>query len=202
MFDAALVARLKSPLSRIAKPLVQRGVTANQLTWIGFGIGVLGALAVSLDALEWALACLLLNRLLDGLDGAVARASTPTDAGAFLDIVLDFLIYSLYPLAFALRDPSDALAAAFLIFSFVATGTTFLAFSIFAKARGLENSRLKEKSIYYLEGLTEGFETLLVLCAMCLFPGWFQIIAMGFGGLCLVTASMRIHRGFTLLRGN
>ena len=47
-------------------------------------------------------------------------------------------------------------------------GSSFLAFSIFAKEAELTNTRLAEKSIYYLEGLTEGFETLFVL--MVLFP--------------------------------
>lgn len=202
MFDAALVRRLKSPLMRLATPLLALGVTANQLTWAGFVVGLLGALAIACDVLMLGLLCLVLNRVLDGLDGAVARLTKPTDAGAFLDIVLDFVTYSLIPLAFAVRDPADALAAAFLIFSFVGTGSSFLAFSIFAKARGLENERLKEKSMYYLEGLTEGFETVVVLSLMCLLPDAFGVLAVGFGSLCLITAAMRIHRGFTLLRGN
>ena len=64
---------------------------------------------------------LLLNRLLDGLDGAVARAAGSTDLGGFLDITMDFLVYSAIPFAFVLKDPGNALAAAFLIFSFVGT---------------------------------------------------------------------------------
>lgn len=195
MFDAALTRRLKSPLQRLATPLVKAGLHANQVTVTGFICGVVCALSISQDWLLVALIAFAANRLCDGIDGAMARLSAPSRHGAFLDIVFDFLVYSAIPLAFAVRDPNDALAAAFLIFSFVGTGSSFLAFSIFAKELGLENRRLKDKSMYFLEGLTEGFETVAVLVAMLLFPAWFQILAYGFGVLCLVTTATRIWQG-------
>jgi len=40
---------------------------------------------------------LLANRVVDGLDGAVARATVATVRGAFLDIVLDFAFYAAFP---------------------------------------------------------------------------------------------------------
>jgi phosphatidylglycerophosphate synthase len=49
----------------------------------------------------------LLSRIADGLDGAVARATMPTDQGGFLDIALDFFVYAAIPLAFAVYDPSS-----------------------------------------------------------------------------------------------
>ena len=64
---------------------------------------------------------LLLNRALDGLDGALARLSRVTDRGAFLDIGLDFVFYAAIPLAFAVSDPAaNALAAAVLLAAFSA----------------------------------------------------------------------------------
>ena len=110
-------------------------------------------------------------------------------------------MYSAIPFAFAVRDPDVALAAAFLLFSFVGTGSTFLAFSIFAARHGLKNESLKDKSIYYLQGLTEGFETTLVLTLMCLFPQWFEWLAWGFGALCFMTTGSRIVEGNRVLRG-
>ena len=201
MFDALLVRRLKKPLECMARPLAARGVSANSLTVIGFAMGLVGAFSIALDAMWIALVALAVNRLMDGLDGAVARLSRPTEVGAYLDIVLDFVIYSSVPLAFAIRDPSDAVAAAFLLFCFMGTGSSFLAFSIFAKAHGWSNARLKDKSIYYLEGLTEGFETILVLALMCLFPEWFSVLAYGFGCLCLITTVSRIRNASIALHG-
>lgn len=200
MLDAVITKRLKAPLAWLAKPLLRAGISANQMTVAGFVCGLVSALCITQDWMLWALAGLVANRICDGLDGALARLTRPTRHGAFLDIVFDFLIYSLIPLAFAVRDPSDALAAAFLIFCFVGTGSSFLAFSIFAKEAGLTNARLAEKSMYYLEGLTEGFETLLVLVLMVLFPDWFSTLAYGFGALCLVTTATRIWQGVCQLK--
>ena len=53
-----------------------------------------------------------MSRLFDGLDGAVARASTKTDRGGFLDIVLDFAFYGAIPLGFVLADPAGNAVAA------------------------------------------------------------------------------------------
>lgn len=201
MFDALFVRQLKHPLAVIARPLASAGVSASALTLSGFALGLCGAVSISFDYTLLGLFALALNRLFDGLDGAVARISQPTESGAYLDIVLDFIIYSAVPLAFAFRDPTDALAAAFLIFCFVGTGSSFLAFSIFAKIHGLTNSRLQDKSLYYLEGLTEGFETMLVLGLMCLFPHWFSALAYGFGVLCLLTTISRIRYSAKALHG-
>jgi len=54
--------------------------------------------------------------------------------------------------------------------------------------------------MYYLEGLTEGFETLVVLALMMLFPAWFSVLAYGFGILCLVTTATRIWQGVQQLK--
>ena len=201
MFDALIVKRLKAPLGSAVRPLDRVGLTATQLTVSGAFVGLLAATAIIFDALIAAGFLLGSNRLLDGLDGALARVQGPTEQGAFLDIICDFLVYGAIPLAFAIRDPDVALAAAFLLFSFVGTGSSFLAFSIFAARHRLENQALKEKSIYYLQGLTEGFETTVVLLLMCLIPDWFEWLAWGFGTLCLVTTASRIIEGNRALRG-
>ena len=87
---------------------------------------------------------IIANRVCDGLDGAVARSAGGTDLGAYLDITLDFLFYSAVPFAFAVADPANAMAAAFLIFSFVGTGSSFLAFAIIAQKRGI-STEIREK---------------------------------------------------------
>ncbi|MBU25932.1 MAG: CDP-alcohol phosphatidyltransferase [Gammaproteobacteria bacterium] len=201
MLDAFIVKRLRSPLRAMARPLASIGITATQLTAIGACFGFSAVIAITQDALIIAALFFCLNRLLDGLDGALARIQGPTERGAFFDITCDFLIYSAIPLGFAIRDPGVALAASFLLFSFVGTGSTFLAFSIFAARQGLQNRLLEEKSIYYLQGLTEGFETTVVLLLMCMVPSWFEWLAWIFGTLCLVTTFSRISEGNRVLRG-
>ena len=147
------------------------------------------------------LALLLLNRLCDGLDGAVARRRGVTDLGGFLDIVLDFLIYAAVPFAFALADPAaNALPGAFLIFSFMGTGSSFLAYAIMAAKRGIATELRGRKSLYYLGGLTEGTETIVAFVLACLWPAWFPLIAWTFGALCWLTTATRIVAAVQTLR--
>ena len=201
MLDARLRRLIDSPLDRLAAPLASRGLSANAVTVVGFLIGLGAAAAIAGRAYLLGLGLLLLNRLLDGLDGAVARRRGLTDLGGFLDIVLDFLIYSAVPFAFALADPgANALAAAFLIFSFVGTGSSFLAFAIMAAKRGIATDLRGQKSLYYLGGLTEGTETILVFVLACLWPAWFPWIALVFGLLCWLTTVTRIAIAAQLLR--
>jgi phosphatidylglycerophosphate synthase len=154
---------------------------------------------IVLEQPSWAILPILANRLLDGVDGALARQVGPTDRGAFLDIALDFLFYSSIPLAFALADPAtNALAAAVLIYAFVGTGSTFLAFAVIAAKRGLTSTAYPGKGFYYLGGLTEASETIAAFTAMCLFPAWFPTLAWGFAALCALTTTTRIVTGLKL----
>jgi phosphatidylglycerophosphate synthase len=143
---------------------------------------------------------LLANRLADGIDGALARRTGATDLGGYLDIVLDFIIYSGCAFAFALAQPENALAAAFLIFSFMGTGSSFLAFAIFAAKRKLDGEAATNKSFYYLGGITEGTETILLFVIILLFPSWFPITAYVYGALCWLTTIGRIGAAVQRLR--
>ncbi|HEX5079506.1 MAG TPA: CDP-alcohol phosphatidyltransferase family protein, partial [Geminicoccaceae bacterium] len=138
MLDARLRRLVDPALDRLCRPLAARGLPADAVTIAGFAIGVGAAAAIAAQAYLLGLGLLLLNRLFDGLDGAVARQRGLTDRGGFLDIVLDFLVYAAVPFAFALAEPAtNALPAAFLVFSFVGSGTSFLAFAIMAAKRGI-----------------------------------------------------------------
>ena len=150
---------------------------------------------------ELAVVILLINRFCDGLDGALARFKESTDAGGFLDITLDFLFYSAVVFGFALADPAtNALAAVFLIFSFIGTGSSFLAFAVMAAKQKIESIHFPQKSLYYLGGLTEGTETILFYLSMCLFPQAFVWLAYLFGTLCWITTITRIIGGYFTLR--
>ena len=198
MIDAALQPLVARLLDDPARALAARGVTADQVTLAGFALGVLAvpALAAGWDGL--ALVLILSNRLADGLDGAVARLTGPTDRGAFLDIALDFLFYALVPLGFALSDPgANALAAAALVTAFVGTGSSFLAFAVMAERRGLRATAFPSKGLHFLGGLTEGTETIAFFAAICLFPDAFAPLAWGFAALCLITTATRWHAGWT-----
>jgi phosphatidylglycerophosphate synthase len=199
-----LARRLLDPaLDRIGRALAAGRVPADALTVAGLLCGLGAALAIALAADGLALAALALNRLLDGLDGAVARATTRTDRGGFIDIVFDFTVYGAVPLAFALRDPAaNALAAAVLLFAFYVNGASFLAFAAVAAKRGLESSIRGVKSIYFTAGLAEGAETILAFAAMILWPRHFPLIAAAFAGLTLMGAVARVTLAWHVFSGD
>lgn len=110
------------------------------------------------------------------------------------------MVYAAIPLGFAAWSPyANALPAAFLLASFVANGSAFLAFSTMAEKHGLVTDRQGQKSIYYLAGLMEGFETIAFMTAFCLFPAQFAVLATVFGGLCWISAAARLVLGWRLL---
>lgn len=200
MLDKAVQAALRPFMDRAAVALVRLGIGADAVTLAGFVTGMAAAVAIGLQHPLAGLVLLLLSRLLDGLDGAVARATTPTDRGGFLDITLDFLFYAAIPLAFAVADPArNALPAAVLLASFIGTGSSFLAFAALAEKRGLTDTSLPGKSFYFLGGLTEATETIATFAAMCLWPAWFPALAYGFAALCLLTTGLRISWGWRRL---
>jgi phosphatidylglycerophosphate synthase len=201
MLDGLMRRLIDPPLDRMGRALASRRISADTLTFAGLFCGLAAALAIAIGADGIALLALGLNRLLDGLDGAVARAAARTDRGGFLDIVFDFTTYGAVPLAFAVRDPgANALAAAVLLFSFYVNGATFLAFAAVAARRGLESSIRGVKSIYFTVGLAEGTETIVAFAAMILWPNHFPLIALAFAGLTLMGAVARVTLAWHVFR--
>ncbi|MEO1191503.1 MAG: CDP-alcohol phosphatidyltransferase family protein [Pseudomonadota bacterium] len=192
MFDARLRPLIDPPLKRLANALARSGLTANSVTLIGFLFGIAGCLAVAYEAYLVALGLLTINRLADGLDGALARRHGATAFGGYLDIVCDFLIYNALVVAFALAQPEVVIPALFLLLAFAGSGTTFLAFAILAAKSGQNHERQGKKSFYYLEGLAEGTETIVFFALCLLFPAWFGYLAWAFAGLCALSVIGRV----------
>ena len=199
MLDSQIRPLIDPTLDRLGRALARAGVSADALTLAGFALGLAAAATIALGAPGWALLPLLASRLLDGLDGAVARATRPTDFGGFLDIWCDFAFYGAVPFAFALLDPANALPAAFLLLSFYVNGSSFLGYAIMAEKRGLDTQAQGVKSLYYSAGLLEGAETIAFFVLLCLLPAHFAPLAWGFGALCLFTALARVANARALL---
>jgi phosphatidylglycerophosphate synthase len=193
MLDRHLRPLIDPPLDRLGRRLAVAGATANGVTLAGLVAGLAAAAAAAAGAFWAALVLILLSRLMDGLDGAVARARGTSDFGGYLDITADFLFYAAVPLGFVLFDPAaNGMAGAFLLLTFYVNGASFLGFAILAEKRGMHTQSHGVKSLYFTAGLLEGSETILFFVALCLFPGLFAPLAWVFGALCLVTALARV----------
>ncbi len=194
MLDGMMRRLIDPPLNAIGAGLATRGIGADLITLIGLFLGLAAAAIIALGWSTWlALLPLMASRVADGLDGAVARATAKTDFGGFLDIGCDFLFYGAIPLAFVLRDtPENGMAGAFLLMTFYANGSTFLAYAILAEKRGMQTVARGEKSLYFTAGLLEGTETIAFFLIICIWPAAFAPLAWVFGTLCLATALARV----------
>lgn len=192
MLDRFARRLIDPPLNRAGAAIARLGVSANAVTLTGIAIGLLAVPALAMQRYDLALACVLANRLLDGLDGAVARAAGVSDFGGYLDIVGDMIFYGAVVFGFALAQPENAAIAALLLFAFMGTSASFLAWAILAAKRGLETETQGRKSFYYSAGLIEGTETLAFLAAFCLFPDSFVVLASLCAALCALTVIGRV----------
>lgn len=191
MFDARLRPLIDPPLNAIGGALARAGIGANMVTVFGAMLGVGAGVAIAGEHYLVGLALIIANRLADGLDGAVARASGISDFGGYLDSLADFLFYVAVPLGFGLAHDGNTAAAMVLIATFTLTAVSFLAFATIAAKRGQETRAHGVKSFFYSTGLMEGAETIGFFIAFCLWPDHFAILAYSFAALCIVTVVQR-----------
>ena len=202
MLDRFITPVIKPILQPIVAQLDKYKVQADQVTLVGFVIGLLAVPLLAAQMWTTALMVIVINRILDGLDGALARYQNQANsAGGYLDICVDFLFYAAVPLGFAFADPQqNALPAVVLLTVFIGTGSSFLAFAIPAEKLNLARPQFANKSFYFLNGLTEGTETIAFFIAFCLFPAYFPLLAYSFALLGSITIFTRIHGGYHTLK--
>jgi phosphatidylglycerophosphate synthase len=192
MIDARLQKLLARPLDLVGRALAASGVSANGVTLAGLCVAVVLVFVLATQQYALGLALLVLNRVLDGVDGAIARSTRRTDFGGYLDSVADYVFYAGVPFGMALANPGDnAVPAAALLASFLLTGASFLAFATLAAKRGLEPEASRPKAFFYSVGFMEGAETIAFFVAMLLWPAHFAALAWTFAGLCVLTAVQR-----------
>ena len=192
MFDAALRRLIDPALSHAARAAAATGVSANTLTIGGALIGLVGAFAISQQQFVAGLVFVLINRTLDGFDGAVARIAGPTEFGGYLDTLADFVFYVSIPVAFGVTAPGNLLPALLLVASFTLTSVSFLGFAAIAARSGQKDGGHGPKALIYSTGLMEGGETIAFFILFCLFPAYFEQLALLFAALCIVTVMQRI----------
>ncbi len=188
------------PLYKLpARILAERGVTGNALTGAGLGIGALCLVAIAFGLNTVALVLWLLNRLLDGLDGEVARLhGESSELGAFVDIVADFFVYGGFLVALAVQHPNTRLALVALFFAYYLNGTVFLALSGILER--LNREHLTERGLHFRRSLTEGFETVVAGILFLVFPGHVSLIAWVFAAMVFASAVQRLYDGWRVLK--
>ncbi len=203
MFDSIIRPIIDPPLNRFALAFQNSKIAGTHITLFGFSMGIAACGFAFAQDYILALAFLILNRLCDGLDGPVARAKgQASDFGGYLDILCDFTIYAGFPLAFGLGIGTieSITASAFVLFSIIGTGVSFLAYAIICAKRGIDTDQQGKKTFYFSNGLMEGTETIIFMILLCLLPHYFTVISLVFGVLCVLTTLMRIRMAYVVFK--
>ncbi|MDC7225991.1 MAG: CDP-alcohol phosphatidyltransferase family protein [Spirochaetales bacterium] len=174
-------------LDKIMRPLKDRFLTPfvsliagsfspNAITLISFLFALASAGFLLMRMSGWALALWALNRIFDGLDGAVARhQNRQTDFGGYLDIMLDFITYALLPLVFTLRygmGESTWLALAVMLGLFYVNAASWMYLSsLLEKNHAGASIRGEQTSVAMPSGLVEGTETIIIYTLLFIIPG-------------------------------
>lgn len=173
MFDHTLRVYKDDLLRPLAAQL--RRVSPNAITVLAMVIGMAAAGAAAQQWYWAALGLWLLNRLLDGLDGMVARVhDRQSDFGGYLDIVLDFVVYAAVPvgLYWGNQTGMNALALAFLLSSFYINAASWIYLSAILEKRSVgASARGEVTTVTMPNGLVAGAETILFFCLFLLWPG-------------------------------
>lgn len=195
MFDLLLRAlkdRLLEPLARRLGP----GVAPDLVTLLAFAVGLAAAGCAWRRAYAPALALWALNRLLDGLDGTLARVhGRQTDFGGYLDILLDFGVYAAVPTGLALgRGDRPALVAALVLLgSFFVNAASWMYLAAVLERRGAGAAQRGELTTVTMPpGLVAGTETVVLYTLFLLVPGQLPTLFGIMAALVYVTVGQRV----------
>jgi phosphatidylglycerophosphate synthase len=190
VLDRQLRARLAPALEPVARRASGRGVRAGTITAAGLVVGIGACVAASVALWPLALVLWLANRLIDGLDGPLARLEGPTDLGGLYDFLADFVVYAGFVVAVAVAEPEARVACSALLAAYLVNNVALLSFSSLIEKRGIAMG--DERSLRFTGGLTEGFETIVAYSLICLFPGDAELIVWIFTAMVLITVAQRV----------
>jgi phosphatidylglycerophosphate synthase len=187
MLDTAVRARLAPALDAVA---ARSPLSAGALTATGLAVGIGACVAAALALWPLALVLWLLNRALDGLDGAVARRRGPTDLGGLLDFAADFVVYGGFVVGVAIAEPDARIAVCVLLATYLLNNVVLLSLASLLEKRRVAGG--DERSLRFTPALTEGTETIAAYALLCLLPAQAEWIASAFAAMVLVSVAQRL----------
>lgn len=191
---AVIDGRLREVKARALAPVVPYlgFATPASLSVAGLAAGLGAAAAAAWGRFDAALVLWFLNRLLDGLDGEVARYyGCASDLGGYVDLVIDFVVYAAIPLGIG-ADVHALGPVAVLLAAYYVNAATWMLLSQLMERRGYGLSAAARTSVLLPRGIIEGSETALAYTVFLLFPQTFGITAWLFAGAVVATAMQRI----------
>lgn len=190
---------LRGPKEQLLSPIalsLPRSIQPVTITLVAFGVGLCAALAIWQQAYWSGLVLWLGNRVLDGLDGTLARVhARQSDWGGYLDMLLDTVIYAAIPIALVLAQPSAAawLSLAVLLGSFYVNGASWMYLAALLEKRSQgAHARGELTTITMPGGIIEGGETVLFYTLFLLVPGALMPLFWTMALLVFATVGQRL----------
>ncbi len=209
MLDGSVRPLLDRPLASAAAALDRSWITPNRISVVGLSLGLASAVTAGLQWWAVALVLWLTSRICDGLDGPLARRRAQSaggkgsEAGGFLDITADFLVYGSTVLGVAIGVTRDSaygaswIPFALVLLTYYVNGTAFLAFSSIAERTGHQMD--DGRSFSFLGGLAEGTETVAVHSLWLILPFYAEQIAWVWAVIVGISAAQRMVGGYRIL---
>ena len=144
MIDQYFIKIFKPFLELLRLLFYKFGVNANYISLLGLSLSFLSFYLILKDLNNLALFVFLLGRILDGVDGIIANKTRITEFGGFIDIVFDLISYSLVPLAFILKDNSNAIFGSILLATFFGTSSALFGIAIFENNKFIKRNPEKK----------------------------------------------------------
>lgn len=171
--------RLRPIKDRLLDNVARRLATIvgpGTLTLLSLAITVGAGFAAAVGATVVALVGWLVGRLLDGLDGPVARIrGQASDLGGYYDILADTVGYVAVPLgvAFGVDSRSGWIAVAVLLGVFWVNGMSWSYLAAVLEKRGAGSATTGEMtSVTMRPALIEGTETIVIFSVFIVLPDW------------------------------
>ncbi|MEO9226975.1 MAG: CDP-alcohol phosphatidyltransferase family protein, partial [Gemmatimonadaceae bacterium] len=173
MFDVFLRA-VKDRIFAPVACMIGTRLQPNVVTLLAWLVGLMAAIAAGRGSFLSALLLWIANRVLDGFDGTLARATgAQTDFGGYLDIVLDLSVYAFVVIGLIVEahDSATAIAGAALIGTFYVNGGSWMYLAAILERRQQGVSVTGERTTITMPaGLVAGTETFVFYVLFLLFP--------------------------------
>jgi phosphatidylglycerophosphate synthase len=192
MFDEPL-RRFKD---RIGRPLANllSGISPTAISMLALVVGLLASFAAYENQYVAALGLWILNRILDGLDGLVARLhNKQSDFGGYVDILTDFVTYAALPIGLVAGSPSSEryLALTFMLASFYVNTASWMYLAAILEKRAAHDPNT-QTTIVMPKGLVGGFESIIAYSIFILFPAYTTVLFSIFSALVFITTFQRL----------
>jgi phosphatidylglycerophosphate synthase len=158
---------------RVLRPIVLRvfgGVHPTAITTVSIIPGLAAAFLAAHGIWLWGVLCFLLNRILDGIDGLLARErDLQSDFGGYLDLLVDFVVYSAVPIGVWWgTGRGQPIALIVLLAVFYVNAASWMVLSAILEKRSVHAS--SSTTVQMPRGLVEGTETIVFFLVFFLIP--------------------------------